>query len=150
MEDKGCFTSIPPIAVFFWVPALIFEPVICLLVLWIAWGKDLALRVEERLSEGNTAPATDVPDLVKILAKDRCASRLARTLQGLTSCYMWLSAVYFLAYVSMWSLFCAHYSYSSSIFAGLSVNAVMWIKRSPYIDASLPYVLGDRRPRRND
>ncbi|TBU54236.1 hypothetical protein BD310DRAFT_97265 [Dichomitus squalens] len=100
--QKFCYTLIPPIATFFWVPALIFEPIICLLVLWIAWGRDLARRLKGKTRTGGLAPDADsIPDLVKILAQD--------------------SAIYFLA-----------------VFAGLVVNAVLWIKRSPYMDAALP------------
>ncbi|TBU44161.1 hypothetical protein BD309DRAFT_57633 [Dichomitus squalens] len=69
--QKFCYTLIPPIATFFWVPALIFEPIICLLVLWIAWGRDLARRLKGKTRTGGLAPDADsIPDLVKILAQD--------------------------------------------------------------------------------
>ncbi|EJF61985.1 hypothetical protein DICSQDRAFT_59027, partial [Dichomitus squalens LYAD-421 SS1] len=78
IQDSNCYPAIPPIAVFFWVPALVFEPVLCALVLWAAWGEE-------------------------------CAHRF--------------SLIYFLG-----------------IFIELAVNAILWINRSSYIRAALPYV----------
>ncbi|TBU54237.1 hypothetical protein BD310DRAFT_97233 [Dichomitus squalens] len=115
IQDSNCYPAIPPIAVFFWVPALVFEPVLCALVLWAAWGEECAHRFRCAIGQSSSPPGncTDTPDLVKILAQD--------------------SLIYFLG-----------------IFIELAVNAILWINRSSYIRAALPWsyvlpsILGSR------
>ncbi|TBU44162.1 hypothetical protein BD309DRAFT_959003 [Dichomitus squalens] len=76
IQDSNCYPAIPPIAVFFWVPALVFEPVLCALVLWAAWGEECAHRFRCAIGQSSSPPGncTDTPDLVKILAQDSLLS----------------------------------------------------------------------------
>ncbi|KAI0317213.1 hypothetical protein OF83DRAFT_1283573 [Amylostereum chailletii] len=71
--STGCYYSgIFSISALFWLPALVFEPVLCLLVVWKAWGEDLL----DRLRRGRPRTAledavtADTSKLVKVFARD--------------------------------------------------------------------------------
>jgi hypothetical protein len=58
----GCsFGGMPPTAAFLWAPALVFEPVLCVLVVWKSW---------QTLRRDWTATNS----LFAVLARDRCAA----------------------------------------------------------------------------
>lgn len=104
IHKEICITPLPPSSTFFWIPTLVFESIICLLVIWTAWGKDIAWRIKDRLKKEEPALAPNIPDLVKILAQDRCASDLAHAPLRLSIYVVPFSAIYFLGYVLRQSL----------------------------------------------
>jgi len=88
----GCYYSgIFAISVFFWLPALVFEPVLCLLVVWKAWGDDL--RALLRRLRSNTVPddalsAGTVP-LIKVFARDSIIFFVGIFIELLISTVIW-------------------------------------------------------------
>ncbi len=105
----GCYyAGIFSVSALFWLPALVFEPVLCLLVLWKSWGEDALekWRLDTKSkpeSQEQSSHLTTSP-LVKRLAKERC---VVPTRNSANSCYahqMSSSLVYFVVYVfiSLW------------------------------------------------
>ncbi|KAI0265945.1 hypothetical protein BC834DRAFT_877078 [Gloeopeniophorella convolvens] len=71
--STGCYYSgIFSISALFWLPALVFEPILCLLVVWKAWGDDiirwLAPRANSRSKDD--ALVLEAPPMVKAMARD--------------------------------------------------------------------------------
>lgn len=69
----GCYYSgIFSLSALFWIPILIFEPILCLLILWKAWGEEIMYRFGLGLREFDGRPkATSTPRMVKLIARDR-------------------------------------------------------------------------------
>ncbi|KAA1473417.1 hypothetical protein DENSPDRAFT_839882 [Dentipellis sp. KUC8613] len=66
--STGCYyEGIFSIYALFWIPALVFEPVLCMLVVWKAWGEDAMVKfgLVARDKIGSTTPK-----LVKSIARD--------------------------------------------------------------------------------
>ncbi|PSR72087.1 hypothetical protein PHLCEN_2v12038 [Hermanssonia centrifuga] len=74
----GCYYSgVFGVSALFWLPALVYEPMLCVLILWKAWGEDLLANfrldlygdVTEKERGGNARLTT--PPLVKRMARER-------------------------------------------------------------------------------
>ncbi|KAI0264141.1 hypothetical protein BC834DRAFT_883779 [Gloeopeniophorella convolvens] len=70
--STGCYYSgIFSISALFWLPALVFEPILCLLVVWKAWGDDIIRWLAPRASSrSKDALAPGAPPIVKAMARD--------------------------------------------------------------------------------
>ncbi|KAI0752482.1 hypothetical protein C8Q80DRAFT_456349 [Daedaleopsis nitida] len=105
----GCYYSgIFSTSAFFWLPALVFEPMLCLLAVWKAWGEDAMHVLALRLRWGQAPPPDseptyqgETPRIMKMFARD--------------------SLIYFIG-----------------IAAELIVNTVIWSRYNRYINIIVP------------
>ena len=75
VDPDGCYYSgIFSISAFFWLPALVYEPILCLMVLWKAWGQEWSIRfgIKRRgIGLSATSMSSNQGRLVRVLARDR-------------------------------------------------------------------------------
>ncbi|KAI0264143.1 hypothetical protein BC834DRAFT_970878 [Gloeopeniophorella convolvens] len=71
--STGCYYyGIFSISALFWSPALVFEPILCVLLVWKAWGDDIIRRLAPRASpRSKDALAPKAPPIVRAMARDR-------------------------------------------------------------------------------
>ncbi|KAI0311430.1 hypothetical protein OF83DRAFT_1068844, partial [Amylostereum chailletii] len=122
----GCYYSgIVLFPSLFWVPALVFEPMLCGLVVWKAWGERCLYTLKRRRGYGSQLERqrTELwldsrPESFRLLAKDR------------------------------WVFFFQNGSYR--IFIELMLNAVIWAHFNQYVNIVYPWataiasILGSR------
>lgn len=101
----GCYYSgIFSLSALFWIPILIFEPILCLLILWKAWGEEIMYRFGLGLREFDGRPkATSTPRMVKLIARDSLMYFLAIFVELLINTIIWAKFNRYINIVMPWS-----------------------------------------------
>ncbi|TBU21660.1 hypothetical protein BD311DRAFT_812126 [Dichomitus squalens] len=105
--DTGCYYSgIFSISAFFWLPALLYEPLLCILVVWKAWGEDRLdrFRRDRRESSRQSHHLTiDSGRLVKAFAQDSVVYFIGVFIQLALSTIVWSHYNGYINMVVPWS-----------------------------------------------
>ena len=68
----GCYYSgLSRLSAIFWIPPLIFELILCLLVVWKAWDEEILYRFGLGPHTSDGQPLFTTPCMVKLIARDR-------------------------------------------------------------------------------
>lgn len=65
------YSGLSRLSVVFWIPPLIFELVLCLLVVWKAWDEEILHRFGLGPHTSDGRPVFTTPYMVKLIARDR-------------------------------------------------------------------------------
>ncbi|TFY82701.1 hypothetical protein EWM64_g1312 [Hericium alpestre] len=97
----GCYYSgIFSVSALFWIPALFFEPVLCLLVVWKAWGEDL--MVKYGYWRGDKDGST-TPKVIKSIARDSLYYFLVIFAELTVNSVIWAGSNRYINIIMPWS-----------------------------------------------
>ncbi|KAI0041932.1 hypothetical protein FA95DRAFT_1564881 [Auriscalpium vulgare] len=98
----GChYFGIISISAMFWVPALVVEPVLCALVIWKAWGSELAERMGLRRRKSKDGP--DTPPMMRSMARDSVVYFIGTYSVLLVNTIIWAHFNEFINVIMPWS-----------------------------------------------
>ncbi|KAI0264140.1 hypothetical protein BC834DRAFT_272023 [Gloeopeniophorella convolvens] len=88
----GChYSGLFSLSALLWLPALVFEPVLCLFVVWKAWGDDILRWFAPHASTRSKTILTSskAPPIVKAMARDSVIYFIAIFLELLANTIIW-------------------------------------------------------------
>ncbi|TBU52832.1 hypothetical protein BD310DRAFT_831342 [Dichomitus squalens] len=86
----GCYYSgIFSISALFWLPALVYEPILCLMVLWQAWDQDWTSWFRRAVDRSGTSVRLHQGRLFKVLARDSLIYFVAIFIELIINTVIW-------------------------------------------------------------
>ncbi|TBU37840.1 hypothetical protein BD309DRAFT_973131 [Dichomitus squalens] len=86
----GCYYSgIFSISALFWLPALVYEPILCLMVLWQAWDQDWTSWFRRAVDRSGTSVHLHQGRLFKVLARDSLIYFVAIFIELIINTVIW-------------------------------------------------------------